>query len=269
MVKQPESFLKGQVQLYAGDCLDVLKTLPENSIDSCVTDPPYGLGFMGKDWDTFARVRDYKSRGGYGDKGILPHYGRGGKSQDREHYRRKSNNKFQVWCVLWAEEVLRVLKPGGHLLAFGGTRTQHRMVCAIEDAGFEIRDSIYWHYGSGFPKSHSVNKTLEEKGLSCQCHKNMLSNHDDDEKNMRDLRQAMDAEKPISSGKKQHLRQDMLVGTDFSKQEGQNDAAGEAARSNNRMRGLQEGCLETGRLAEGRGEPGTGKITFPAEKGTA
>ena len=101
-------------QLHLGDCLDVLATLPDNSVDSIVTDPPYGLSFMGKKWD------------------------------------------YDVPSVAIWEQCLRVLKPGGHLLAFAGTRTQHRMACRIEDAGFEIRDMIAWVYGSGFPKSHNL-----------------------------------------------------------------------------------------------------------------
>lgn len=99
--------------LHHGDCLEVLRTLPDNSVDAVVTDPPYGLSFMGKRWDY-----DVPS--------------------------------VEVWA-----ECLRVLKPGGHLLAFAGTRTQHRMAVRIEDAGFEIRDMIAWVYGSGFPKSHN------------------------------------------------------------------------------------------------------------------
>lgn len=102
--------------LHLGKCEDVLKTLPENSVDSIVTDPPYELGFMGKGWDR---------------TGI-------------------ANN-----VAMWAE-CLRVLKPGGHLLAFSGSRTYHRMACAIEDAGFELRDQIMWLYGSGFPKSRNI-----------------------------------------------------------------------------------------------------------------
>jgi site-specific DNA-methyltransferase (adenine-specific) len=103
-----------------GDCLDVLKTLPDNSIDSIVTDPPYGLSFMGKKWD------------------------------------------YDVPSVeIWAE-CLRVLKPGGYLLAFAGTRTQHRMAVRIEDAGFEIRDMIAWVYGSGFPKSHNIALAIDK-----------------------------------------------------------------------------------------------------------
>lgn len=102
------------INLMLGDCLERMKELPDNSVDSIVTDPPYGLAFMGKRWD------------------------------------------YDVPSVeIWAE-CLRVLKPGGHLLAFAGTRTQHRMAVRIEDAGFEIRDMIAWIYGSGFPKSHNL-----------------------------------------------------------------------------------------------------------------
>jgi site-specific DNA-methyltransferase (adenine-specific) len=105
--------------LHLGDCLDVLRTMPDCSVDAVVTDPPYGLAFMGKRWDY-----DVPS--------------------------------VEVWA-----ECLRVLRPGGHLLAFAGTRTQHRMAVRIEDAGFEIRDMIAWVYGSGFPKSLDVSKAID------------------------------------------------------------------------------------------------------------
>jgi len=118
--------------IHLGDNRDILKTIETNSIDSVVTDPPYELGFMGKAWDA-------------------------------------SGIAYQV--TLWAE-VLRVLKPGGHLLAFGGTRTYHRMAVAIEDAGFEIRDSIHWIYGSGFPKSLDVSKAIDKvNGEANRLHK--------------------------------------------------------------------------------------------------
>jgi site-specific DNA-methyltransferase (adenine-specific) len=106
--------------LHLGDCLDVMRSMPDASVDAVVTDPPYGLSFMGKKWD------------------------------------------YDVPSVeIWAE-CLRVLKPGGHLLAFAGTRTQHRMAVRIEDAGFEIRDMIAWVYGSGFPKSLDVSKAIDK-----------------------------------------------------------------------------------------------------------
>ena len=108
--------------IYQGNNLEVLPTLPDNSVDSIVCDPPYELGFMGKSWDS-------------------------------------SGIAYSV--ELW-RECLRVLKPGGHLLAFGGTRTWHRLAVAIEDAGFEIRDNIAWLYGSGFPKSHNISKAIDK-----------------------------------------------------------------------------------------------------------
>lgn len=103
------------VDIRHGDSREILKTLAEASVDSIVCDPPYELGFMGRSWDSTGVAND---------------------------------------TSLWAQ-CLRALKPGGHLLAFSGTRTYHRMTCAIEDAGFEIRDQLAWVYGSGFPKSHN------------------------------------------------------------------------------------------------------------------
>jgi site-specific DNA-methyltransferase (adenine-specific) len=152
------------VTLHHGDCLEVLKSLPDNSVDSVVTDPPYGLEFMGKDWDAPWKaagdvVADPADVGGFQD-------GNGGNpySRSRIRYGREGVAMvgFQEWCTLWATECLRVLKPGGHILAFGGSRTWHRLVAAIEDAGFEIRDSIAWLYGSGFPKSLDVSKAIDK-----------------------------------------------------------------------------------------------------------
>ena len=120
MTDSAEGGSRPEYLVVSDDCLDVLRSLPDNSVDSIVTDPPYGLGFMGKAWDDLPPG--------------LP----------------------------WAQECLRVLKPGGHLLSFGGTRTWHRLACAVEDAGFEIRDSIAWMYGSGFPKSHDVSKSIDK-----------------------------------------------------------------------------------------------------------
>ena len=108
------------MKILTGDCKDVMARATENSVDAIVTDPPYGLAFMGKEWD-------------HGVPGV----------------------------PFWTE-ALRVIKPGGHLVAFGGTRTYHRLACAIEDAGFEVRDCLMWLYGTGFPKSLDVGKAIDK-----------------------------------------------------------------------------------------------------------
>lgn len=123
-------------RLLVGNCLDTLKQLADDSIDSVVTDPPYELGFMGKSWDS---------------TGIA----------------------FNI--AIW-QECMRVLKPGGHLLAFSGSRTYHRMAVAIEDAGFEIRDQIMWLYGSGFPKSMAIDKAIEGKLTTGSSNKKSFKN---------------------------------------------------------------------------------------------
>jgi DNA modification methylase len=151
-----------EVTLWHGDCLDVLARLGDASVDAVVTDPPYGLEFMGKEWDApwkaeGAVVTDPASVGGFQD-------GAGGNPYSRSRIRFGIGAGFQKWCEDWAAECLRVLKPGGHLLAFGGTRTWHRLACAIEDAGFEVRDSIAWMYGSGFPLSSlDVSKAIDKQ----------------------------------------------------------------------------------------------------------
>lgn len=114
------------VTVHHGDAIEVMRGIPDTSIHAVVTDPPYALSFMAKAWDVF------------------------------------ECHAFQAWCEQWARECLRVLKPGGHLLAFGSTRTAHRLTCGIEDAGFEIRDTITWIYGSGFPKSLDVSKAIDK-----------------------------------------------------------------------------------------------------------
>jgi len=112
--------------IYTGDAFEVLPELPAENVHAVVTDPPYGLAFMGRDWDDFSPA------------------------------------EYQEWCEQWANEVKRVLKPGGHLLAFSGNRTHHRLFTGVEDAGFEIRDTITWHYGSGFPKALDVSKAIDK-----------------------------------------------------------------------------------------------------------
>ena len=148
------------ITLHAGDCLDVLATLPENYFDSCVCDPPYGIGFMGKEWDSGKSFVERKAA----KHNTFDHVGGNHNpinSADAARTRKVESEKFGAWCEVWARAVFRVLKPGAHLVAFGGTRTFHRLACAIEDAGFEIRDQIGWAYGSGFPKSHDVSKGID------------------------------------------------------------------------------------------------------------
>lgn len=145
-------------KLLIGNCLDTLKTLPDNSIDSVVTDPPYGINFMGKSWDNAAIMA--KAVNGVDhtkttDRSSSMHAG----SYDVSL---TGNQAFQEWSKAWALEVYRVLKPGGHLLCFSSARTYHRMAAGIEDAGFEIRDQIMWIYGSGFPKSLDVSKAIDK-----------------------------------------------------------------------------------------------------------
>ena len=138
------------VEYRIGDCVQVLKEYPENHFDACVTDPPYGLEFMGKEWD---RLVIENGSGGSVGLGSIPR----GHADSRT---RKALGEMQAWHETWAREVLRVLKPGAYLLAFGGTRTWHRLACALENAGFEIRDTICWLYGSGFPKSLNLGDGL-------------------------------------------------------------------------------------------------------------
>lgn len=148
----------GTVTVHHGDCIEVLATLPDASVDSVVTDPPYGLEFMGRDWDApWKTGNGFRRAENSADAGRESVFGRSSRTSP-EYIAGKG---FQQWCETWAAECLRVLKPGGHMVAFGGTRTFHRLTAGIEDAGFEIRDVMSWLYGSGFPKSMSVSKAVE------------------------------------------------------------------------------------------------------------
>jgi DNA modification methylase len=199
----------GDVRLYVGDCVEVMREMDADSVDAVVCDPPYGLEFMGKDWDSF-RVDDpgtARNRGeragnnggaGGGDgshpasrKRASVAYGGGNRPRTwrcvgcgkRDQFRNAHSCAegtrwaqelvdpfsapptmlaFSEWVRQWSLEAYRVLKPGGHLLAFGGTRTFHRLTCGIEDAGFEVRDCLSWLYGSGFPKSLDVSKAIDK-----------------------------------------------------------------------------------------------------------
>jgi hypothetical protein len=146
-----------------------MAAMPESSVDAIVTDPPYGLGFMGKAWDTFDPAT-MERRVGRRDGSGPPSDAHDGRAKGRARsafanpggeagaydFSLRGNRAFQAWCEAWARESLRVLKPGGHLVAFGGTRTYHRLAAGVEDAGFEIRDQLQWLFGSGFPKSKDL-----------------------------------------------------------------------------------------------------------------
>jgi len=110
------------------ECVSTMQKMKENIVDTIITDPPYGLSFMGKEWDSFT-----------------------------------DNTAFQEWTRRWAVEAFRVAKPGATMLCFGGTRTYHRIACGLEDAGWEIKDTIMWVYGSGFPKSYNISKGMDKK----------------------------------------------------------------------------------------------------------
>jgi len=181
------------VTVIHADSRDALREMPEASVDACVCDPPYALVSIVKR---------------FGGEGAAP-------AKDRDGLYKRASAGFmgKQWDTgdtafdpaFWTE-VLRVMKPGAHLIAFGGTRTYHRLVCAIEDAGFEIRDSISWNFGSGFPKSHNVVKRLKESGLACCCAQTTVSAHFVRSENLHDLQRGLDAHDALSSGAQQDMR---------------------------------------------------------------
>jgi DNA modification methylase len=182
------------VDVVQGDCLEVLRALDDESVDAVVCDPPYGLEFMGKEWD---KLDDWRDGGAFSKPGIgerptpWPSFGGetanpscrgcGGRKRgkkkcsctepdwhvagadfDPSAKARQRNQGMQDWHHAWALEAFRVLKPGGYLIAASGSRTYHRLACAVEDAGFEVRDMLEWAYGSGFPKSLDVSKAIDK-----------------------------------------------------------------------------------------------------------
>jgi site-specific DNA-methyltransferase (adenine-specific) len=135
-------------KIYRGDCVEIMKTFPGNTFDAIVTDPPYFLKFMSKAWDTIKTHDKPKSNS------IYP------KSRNVDGVRvgaeKGAAPEMQDWHYKWAVEALRVAKPGAHMLVFGGTRTHHRLMVGVEDAGWEIKDTVMYVYGVGFPKSRDV-----------------------------------------------------------------------------------------------------------------
>jgi len=130
-----------RAQVFLGDTVAVLPLLPAASVDSVVTDPPYGLGFADQEWDGAKGFRESLT--------------------DMDTSGMSDGEVFQAWCAAWAAGALHVLRPGGHLAAFGGTRTWHRLVAGVEAAGFEVRDQIAWLYATGMPKSMDISRAID------------------------------------------------------------------------------------------------------------
>jgi len=152
-MKYPEDFIN---KVICGDCIEVMKAMKPNSVHAICTDPPYGLEFMGQEWDKLWDKRDgYKTPLGIQKTGD-PFIGK-----NLSTY--KAGLQAQLWHTRWLTEAYRVLKPGGSMLVMGGTRTSHRLACAIEDSGFIIKDTLMWIYGSGFPKAQDLGKMIDKR----------------------------------------------------------------------------------------------------------
>ena len=165
------------MKLLLGDCLDKLKELDDNSVDSIVTDPPYGLSFRGKDWDKVKATKETKSQ-------VVKGLGAGMKMTTLA-----DNIEFEKWVTEWSMECYRVLKPGGYMLAFGGSRMYHRLASGVENAGFEIRDQMMWVYGSGFPKSMDISKQIDKAAGKLEERKVIGQREDILKKQAKDLRE--------------------------------------------------------------------------------
>jgi site-specific DNA-methyltransferase (adenine-specific) len=186
-------------QVVCGDCREVMRGFPDASIHAIVTDPPYGLEFMGEEWDKFGRDlktqasakfvsigRGTQMEGCGFDKKAKPsfynlsrprpkgHFGRAGEEGEQDlkvkkdftalpRFFKSDMENYQEWTTSWATEALRVLKPGASMFVMGGTRTYHRMACGIEDAGFVIKDCLMWCYASGFPKAVALDKLIDKR----------------------------------------------------------------------------------------------------------
>ena len=152
--------LPKEIKMYHGDCIDVMKTLKKNSIDAGLLDPPYGIGMMGKEWDNFtpSQIDRY---------GLIEQAGFAGNrcpamvaaSYDLSY---EGGKKYQKWCAEWGKELLRIVKPGGHILCFCSPRMYHRLSCGLEDVGWQVRSSLVWIFGTGFFTSTSISQQIDK-----------------------------------------------------------------------------------------------------------
>jgi len=143
--------------IITGDCLKIMADLPDACVDAIVTDPPYGLEFMGKSWDSFK-----------GDNLIMNPQGayerkKGFKQMVRHLSDRTGLLAYQEWTTAWATEAYRILKPGAYMLVMGGCRTHHRLGCGLEDAGFLLVDEVCWIYATGFCKNYNISKGIDKR----------------------------------------------------------------------------------------------------------
>lgn len=223
-------YLGGRVRLFRGDCRDALKSLPANSLDSCVCDPPYALVSIVKRFGDGAPSHTQTARDIENRSTPAARLARGfmGKAWD--------NGETAFAVEFWAE-VLRVLKPGGHVVAFSGTRTYHHLASAIDSAGFEIREMLTWQYATGFPKSHNIKKELFKKGLICACGEDHGEFRAEDVSNMRG---GLDADQPVSGGSKS----DMLIAGVQSRRHRpgeQGEAVAIQSKGDDQVRGMRGG----------------------------
>ena len=151
--------------IITGDCLEKMREMEANSIDCILTDPPYGLHFMGKDWDKFSKSQIQDSQKNIatirlGKETIESMNRRDSANAQSGTYSDDRNDEFQTFMTEFGREALRIVKPGGHMLMFGAPRRYHRQACGLENAGWEIKDCIMWMFLSGFPKSHNFGKKI-------------------------------------------------------------------------------------------------------------
>ena len=155
------------MSLLLGDCLERMAEMEPDSVDAVVTDPPYGLEFMGKEWDRLGSRAGFRKASALDvERGAGQYRSTTNRGNKPEAY--IAGLPMQIWHQQWATAALRVLKPAHYLVAFGGTRTHHRLMVALEDAGFEIRDCLMWLYGSGFPKGKGNLKPAYEPIILCR-----------------------------------------------------------------------------------------------------